>query len=496
MAKDKEVQLDFHYGDGTKDSVKFTVPAGEDGSQGMCEAFDTLPQVDAFGDEPQIIVRSQGECRVVNVPSKGIFTDVRSQAGWSGVALVGDTNSFVASVRNVSLTDAGKVRVDIVLPTLSEGEVSYGATQISAPSGIEVQPLTTTGSTRSYEIQNLDSGMNVQFTIPVTWYVRGTFQASVTANIIDPNTIDYSESDDYSVASYTVSLKSEGEATEDCPLINAVIQGLPIAIGNIQNLNNTTISASTWVEKATGVKLDAAHSFTVKFDRPVSIYAARHTSFTGIYDAITGSSGYGGSIYDPKTSSEDLCTIKPIGSNNDEFKITFKPSSTNVGVLTNTIALFCVKAGANCNTQYFAVIGDGGYKLSQTIEVTANSGSLPHWWKTAKMSNASVREFDIRDVDGTTHNVMINDISNALYKVEGAEMGLMAGLAYDLKIVGTSADGTRVIPIVNQLSTGAVTITKLPEGDNSYRMVVATNATQHDSTTNGLLRYTINDEAH
>lgn len=518
MAQDKQVQLNFNYGDGTTDTVSFLVPAGATGPQGqqgqqgpqgpqgpkgpqggigpagdpasVCDSFTTLPTSDEFGDDPQIIVRSGGQCRVVNVPSKGIFTDIRSQAAWSGIALEGGTNTFVATARNVSVTNAGKVRVDIVLPTLPDNGIEYGTTTVSAPNGVVVTPIITTGANRSYYVENLNSGVNVNFNTPVTWRVKGTYQASVTVNAVDPNTVDYSSSDDYSVASYTVAPKSEGEATIDCPLIMGKVGTTDLAIGSV---SSTVISQARFIEKCLGVVLDADKSFTVEFNRPVTIYAMSPTTTQGSYDVQSDSNGYGGLSYDSNRSlGSSSIEITALDATNAKFKIKFVGGGKEEwGIPTYTLACFGVKAGANCNTQFFGVSADAGYKIGQTIGLTSNGATAPVSEKTTKFSYNSYTTHDIRHVDGTTHQLLAGQSYNPFYKVEGLDITMKQATAYDLTITASIAPET--LPktrIVGVTTTGTVTITYPDPAVNSVHFVTSANTSDHDSTTNGLLKYT------
>lgn len=515
MAQDKQVQLNFNYGDGTTDTVSFLVPAGETGPQGpqgetgpqgpqgetgpagdpasVCDSFTTLPTSDEFGDDPQIIVRSGGQCRVVNVPSKGIFTDIRSQAAWSGIALEDGTNTFVATARNVSVTDAGKVRVDIVLPTLPDNGIEYGTTTVSAPNGIVVTPIITTGANRSYYVENLNSGVNVNFNTPVTWRVKGTYQASVTVNTVDPNTVDYSSSDDYSVASYTVAPKSEGEATIDCPLIEGKIGTTDLAIGNVPNAGQ--VSRADFVAKCLGVVLDADKSFIVEFNRAVTIYDMSPVTRVGTYDVQSDSNGYGGINYQVYQSQVGNVEITPLDDTNTKFKIKFLGfNSNNVswGLPTQTLACFGVKAGANCNTQYFGVSADAGYKIGQTIDLTSNGATAPVSQKTTKFSTNSYTTHDIRHVDGTTHQLIIGNVTGApFYKVEGLGITMQQATVYDLTIAATSTPiSLNKTPIVQQTTVGAVTVNYPNPAVNTVHLVTSDNTSEHDSTTNGLLKYT------
>lgn len=544
MAKDKEVQLDFKYSDGTVDTVKFLVPAGEDGKDGengnsayedavaegfegtreewllslrgadgkdgadgkngadgkdgdpasVCDSFTTLPTSDEFGDDPQIIVRSGGACRVVNVPSKGIFTDIRSQAAWSGIALVGDTNTFVATARNVSVTDAGKVRVDIVLPTIADDGATYGVTAVSASNGITVTPIITTGANRSYYIENLKSGANVNFNTPVTWNVQGTYQASVTVNAVDPNTVDYSSSDDYSVATYTVAPKSDGEATIDCPLISGKIGTTDLAIGSVPS--DHIISPTVFIPKCLGIVLDEERSFEVEFDRPVTIYAMVTWGGTrGVYDVQQNINGYGGLTYNATSSTNDV-TITPLDGTNTKFKITFLANNAvPKGFDIQTLACFGIKAGANCNTQYFGVNADAGYRIGQTIAVTNNGATEPVYNKTSQFSNNSLTTYDIRHVDGTTHQLIVGDTNKALYKVEGLHMTLLEATPYDLTIASIVTPTTLLeTKLITQETIGAVTISYPDPKVNTVHFVASDNTSDHDSTTNGLLKYTFVQE--
>lgn len=493
MANDKEVQLNFNYSDGTTDTVTFLVPAGEkgdnDGAASICESFTTLPTSDEFGDDPQIIVRSGGECRVVNVPSKGIFTDIRSQAAWSGIALEGGTNTFVATARNMSVTNAGKVRVDIVLPTLPDNGIEYGTTTVSAPNSIVVTPIITTGANRSYYVENLNSGVNVNFNTPVTWRKKGTYQASVTVNAVDPNTIDYSSSDDYSVASYTVAPKSDGEATVDCPLIYGSVDGVSLAIGSVQGSNVSDL----W-SKCLGVILDEDNSFVVEFNRPVSIYSMQPTVNMGYYDIKQDVNGLGSINYAVGTTNT-AHQITALDGTNTKFKITFKQADAypNSGLPTQTMGCFGIKAGANCNTQYFVISGDAGYKIGQTIELVNNGTNEPvSATKTTQFSRPEGASHEIRHTDGTTHTLLFgaSSVNGIQYKVEGMELVLKQGVEYDLTLVGKTTPNTLAsTKLVNQHTVGAVTVTYTPN-TNTVRIVTTTNTTEHDSTTNGLIKYT------
>lgn len=490
MSKDKEVQLNFNYSDGTTDTVSFLVPAGDNGdAASICDAFTTLPTSDSFGDDPQIIVRSGGVCRAVTVPSKGIFTDIRSAAAFSGIALEGETNTFVATARNVSVLEAGKVRVDIVLPVLPDGGIVYGDTTISAPTGIVVTPIITTGSNRSYQIENLISGVDVKFNTPITWNVKGAYQASVTVNAVDPNTIDYSSTDDYSVASYTVAPKSEGEATVDCPLIYGSVDGVGLAIGSAQG---ATVS-DLW-SKCLGVLLDEENSFVVKFNRPVSIYSMQPAQLFAYYDIEQNANGLGAVSYvvgDTNTAHQ----ITPLDGTNTKFKITFKKENgfSSSGLPTQTMGCFGIKAGANCNTQYFVISGDAGYKIGQTIALVNNGDNEPvSATKTTQFSQPKGQSHEIRHTDGTTHTLLFGSVGSGgtQYKVEGMELVLKQGVEYDLTLVGTTTPDTLIKkPLVTQYTVGAVTIT-YTEDTNTARIVTTNNTTEHDSTTNGLIKCT------
>lgn len=512
MAQDKQVQLNFNYGDGTTDTVSFLVPAGETGPRGpqgpqgpqgptgatgpagdpasVCDAFTTLPTSEEFGDDPQIIVRSGGQCRVVNVPSKGIFTDIRSQAGWSGIALEGGTNVFVATARNVSVTNAGKVRVDIVLPTLPDNGIEYGTTTVSAPNGIVVTPIITTGANRSYYVENLNSGVNVNFNTPVTWHMKGTYQASMTVNAVDPNTVDYSSSDDYSVASYTVAPKSEGEATIDCPLITGKVGTTDLAIGSAPT--NNLIDSSKFIAKCLGIVLDADKSFTVEFNRAVTIYAMQPVSEYAAYYVQSDSSGYGGVSYRVNESQRAEIEIIALDDTNTKFKIKFVSGGKGLwGLPTQTFACFGVKAGANCNTQYFGVSADAGYKIGQTIDLISNGVTAPVSQKTTRFSYDSYTSHDIRHVDGTTHQLLVSITNAPFYKVEGLDITMQQATAYDLTIAATINPTTlNTTPIVRQTTTGTVSITYPDPAINAVRLVTSDNTSDHDSTTNGLLKYT------
>ena len=510
MAQDKEVQLNFNYGDGTTDTVSFLVPAGETGPQGpqgeigpqgetgpagdpasVCDSFTTLPVSDEFGDDPQIIVRSGGQCRVVNVPSKGIFTDVRSQAAWSGIALEGDTNTFIATARNVSVTNAGKIRVDIVLPTLPDNGIEYGTTTVSAPNGILVTPIITTGANRSYYVENLNSGVNVSFNTPVTWNVKGTYQASMTVNAVDPNTVDYSSSDDYSVASYTVAHKSDGEGTIDCPLIMGKIGTTDLSIGSAPT--NNVIDTSKFIAKCLGIVLDADKSFTVEFNRAVTIYAMNRMMVFGTYDVQSDSNGYGGASYRADESQSGNIEIIALDGTNTKFKIKFVGGGNATwGLPTQTLACFGVKVSANCNTQYFGVSADAGYKIGQTIDLTSNGATAPVSHKTTKFSSNSYNTYDIRHVDGTTHQLLMTGVSGApFYKVEGLDITMQQATVYDLTIAATLTPTTlSKTHIIRQTTTGTVTVTYPNPTVNTVRLVTSDNTSDHDSTTNGLLKYT------
>ena len=510
MAQDKQVQLNFNYGDGTTDTVSFLVPAGETGPQGpqgpqgptgatgpagdpasVCDSFTTLPTSDEFGDDPQIIVRSGGQCRVVNVPSKGIFTDIRSQAAWSGIALEGGTNTFVATARNVSVTNAGKVRVDIVLPTLPDNGIEYGTTTVSAPNGIVVTPIITSGANRSYYVENLNSGVNVNFNTPVTWRMKGTYQASVTVNAVDPNTVDYSSSDDYSVASYTVAPKSEGEGTIDCPLITGKIGTTDLAIGSAPASGQ--IHLSQFIPKCLGIVLDEDKSFTVEFNRAVTIYAMEEGTRYGNYDVQSNSNGIGATNYTVGASTVGITEITPLDGTNTKFKIKFVGGGNPAwGVLTRTLACFGVKAGANCNTQYFGVSADAGYKIGQTIDLTSNGATAPVSQKTTKFSYSTHKSYDIRHSDGTTHQLLVSDTTNSpFYKVEGLDITMQQATVYDLTIAATLNPTTLPkTPIIQQITAGAVTATYPAPAINTVRLVTSDNTSDHDSTTNGLLKYT------
>ena len=552
MAQDKEVQLNFKYGDGTTDTATFLVPAGNDGAKGdtgnsayqdavasgsfvgtleqwleslkvkgdkgdtgpkgdkgdtgpkgedgpkgadgdpasICDGFSTLPKADEFGEDPLIIVQSQGVCRVVKVPSKGIFTDIRSQAAWSGIALVNGTNTFVASARNVSVTNAGKVRVDIVLPTLPDNGIEYGTTTVSAPNGIVVIPIITTGANRSYYVENLNSGVNVNFNIPVTWRVKGTYQASMTVNAVDPNTVDYSSSDDYSVASYTVAPNSEGEATIDCPLITGKISGVYLAIGS--TTDPTAVTAPQFISKCLGVVLDQDKSFIVEFDRAVSIYPMGLGALYGMYDVQQNSNGYGAVNFTVNTSSNDIVTIAATDATNTKFKITFVGGGNNSwGLPTQTTMCFGIKAGANCRTQFFGVSVDGGYRIGQTATVTNNGANVPTFGKTDKFSWSSPNSYDIRHVDGSTHQLLTGTSYQPFYKVEGVDFTLKEATAYDITVAANLTPSTLTkTMLVNQTTTGAVTITYPSPPLNTIRLVASTNTSDHDSTTNGLIKYT------
>lgn len=504
MTQDKEVQLNFNYGDGTTDTVSFLVPAGETGPQGpqgetgpagdpasVCDSFTTLPVSDEFGDDPQIIVRSGGQCRVVNIPSKGIFTDIRSQAAWTGIALEGGTNTFVATARNVSVTNAGKVRVDIVLPTLPDDDIEYGTTTVSAPNGIVVTPIITTGANRSYYVENLNSGVNVSFNTPVTWNVKGTYQASVTVNAVDPNTVDYSSSDDYSVASYTVAPKSYGEGTIDCPLITGKIGTTDLAIGSAVT-SSSMITQAEFVSKCLGIVLDGDRSFEVEFNRPVTIYPMRYVTIYGNYDVQQNSNGYGALSYETGSSSTGIVEITPLDGTSTKFKIKFVGGGTTSWYVdTHTLACFGVKAGANCNTQFFGVSADAGYRIGQTVTLTSDGATAPVYTKTSQFSYPTPNSHDIRHVDGTTHQLLVGASYQPLYKVEGLDMTLLEATAYDLTIAATIAPTT--LPktkLIAQTTTGTVTITYPNPAVNTVRFVASTNTSDHDSTTNGLLKYT------
>ena len=543
MAQDKEVQLNFKYGDGTTDTATFLVPAGNDGAKGdtgnsayqdavasgsfvgtleqwleslkvkgdkgdtgpkgedglkgadgdpasICDGFSTLPKVDEFGEDPLIIVQSQGVCRVVKVPSKGIFTDIRSQAAWSGIALVDGTNTFVASARNISVTDAGQIRVDIVLPVLADNGIEYGATSISAPSGTIVTPIITTGSNRSYMIENLKSGVSVDFNTQITWRFRGTYQASVTVNAVDPNTIDYSYSDDYSVATYTVAPKSDGEGTIDCPLITGKISGVDLAIGS--TTDPIEVTASEFISKCLGVVLDQDKSFIVEFDRAVSIYPMGLGALYGMYDVQQNSNGYGAVNFTVNTSSNNIVTIAATDATNTKFKITFVGGGDNSwGLPTQTTMCFGIKAGANCRTQFFGVSVDGGYRIGQTATVTNNGANVPTFGKTDKFSASSPKSYDIRHVDGSTHQLLTGVAYKPLYKVEGVDFTLKEATAYDITVAANLTPSTLAqTMLVKQTTTGAVTITYPSPPLNTIRLVASTNTSDHDSTTNGLIKYT------
>ena len=505
MAQDKQVQLNFNYGDGTTDTVSFLVPAGETGPQGpqgetgpagdpasVCDSFTTLPVSDEFGDDPQIIVRSGGQCRVVNVPSKGIFTDIRSQAAWSGIALEGGTNTFVATAHNMSVTNAGKVRVDIVLPTLPDNGIEYGTTTVSAPNGIVVTPIITTGANRSYYVENLNSGVNVNFNTPVTWHKKGTYQASVTVNAVDPNTVDYSSSDDYSVASYTVAPKSDGEVTIDCPLITGKVGTTDLAIGSVPPNTNGQISKTAFISKCLGVVLDADKSFIVEFDRAVTIYAMQAAMLCGVYDVQSDSNGYGGVSYRVGQSGTTGVEITQLDGTNTKFKIKFVSAGVEAwGIQTYTLACFGVKAGANCNTQYFGVNVDAGYKIGQTIDLTSNGATAPVSSKGTKFSTDVYTTHDIRHVDGTTHQLVIGESYVPFYKVEYLDIIMQEATVYDLTIAATLTPTTlSKTNVVQQTTTGTVTITYPDPTVNTVRLVTSDNTSDHDSTTNGLLKYT------
>ena len=546
MAQDKQVQLNFNYGDGTTDTVSFLVPAGNNGEKGdtgnsayqdavasgsfvgtleqwleslkvkgdkgdkgdtgpkgedgpkgadgdpasICDGFATLPKADEFGVDPLIIVQSQGVCRVVKIPSKGIFTDIRSQAAWSGITLVGGTNTFVASARNVSVTDAGQIRVDIVLPVLADNGIEYGETSISAPSGTIVTPIITTGSNRSYMITNLKSGVNVDFNTQITWRVRGTYQASVTVNAVDPNTIDYSSSDDYSVATYTVAPKSDGEGTIDCPLITGKISGVDLAIGSAPDPN--TITSTQFISKCLGVVLDQDKSFIVEFDRAVTIYPMGYSTQYGHYDVQQNSNGYGAINFAANVSSNNVVTIAPTDATNTKFKITFiGGGNKSWGMPTQTTMCFGIKAGAKCRTQFFGVSVDAGYRFGQTAIVTNGGANVPTFKKTDKFSKSSPASYDIRHVDGSTHQLLIGDAYQPLYKVEGVDFTLKEAKAYDITVAANLTPSTLTqTNLVNQTTIGPVTITYPSPSQNTIRLVTSTNTSDRDSTTNGLLKYT------
>lgn len=161
------------------------------------------------------------------------------------------------------------------------------------------------------------------------------------------------------------------------------------------------------------------------------------------------------------------------------------------GVLTHTLACFGVKAGAKCNTQFFGVSVDAGYRIGQTIKVANNGGAEPVYSKTSKFSFTEPTSHDIRHVDGTTHQLLFGASYRPLYKVEGVDMTLKQATVYDLNIAGTLSPTTLPkTPLVSQTTAGTVSTTYPNPAVNTVRFVASTSTSDHDSTTNGLLKYT------
>lgn len=492
MGQDKEVTLNFNFNDKTTDTFKFLVPAGEKGEDGtnanICDAFKTLPKGTSFGEHPLIIVHSDGECRVVEVPSKGIFTDIRSQAAWVGSALKGASNEFKATARNASLTDSGKVRLDIVLPVSAESAIVYGASSVSAPTGTIVTPIITSGSSRSYEIQNLKPGMQVDISTKITWNVIGTFQASATINSVDPAVIDYSASDDYSVASYTVSPTSDGIVTIDCPLIEASINGIALQVNSIAAAISHTQTDQSFL-KGLIVIPEPDGTFLIKFNRSVTVYLAQPTtSIVGMYDADSDTNMMANFTFNKNSSlPTDAGTIVPIDATNTVFRVNlFAAAPSYINIPKMSAVCIIVQAGAGCNLQWMSVFVDRGYKIGQTLTLKNNGANVPSHTKGKKISNASSSTYNIRHVDGTTHTIITVNNAEA-YMVEQLNITMKQATAYDFDITSTSTPEKLPSQIVNIFGSGPVTITRTSA--TQVKFVANTNTSDKESATNGSLKY-------
>ena len=212
----------------------------------------------------------------------------------------------------------------------------------------------------------------------------------------------------------------------------------------------------------------------------------------GVYDVQSNSNGYGGVGYNAGQSQNTSIVITPLDGTNTKFKIKFVGGGqASWGLPTQTLGCFGVKAGANCNVQYFGVSADAGYKIGQTIDLTSNGATAPVSQKTTKFSYSSYGTYDIRHVDGTTHQLLTGQSYNPFYKVEGLDITMKQATVYDLTIAATINPTTLgATPIVQQTTIGAVTITSPAPEIKTVRLVTSVNTSNHDSTTNGLLKYT------
>ena len=99
----------------------------------------------------------------------------------------------------------------------------------------------------------------------------------------------------------------------------------------------------------------------------------------------------------------------------------------------------------------------------------------------------------VAECDNTYYLDLAKDapLGSVLTWIEGVDFTLKEATAYDITVAANLTPSTLAqTMLVKQTTTGAVTITYPSPPLNTIRLVASTNTSDHDSTTNGLIKYT------
>lgn len=318
----------------------------------LCEEFSNLPESNKWGEDARLPVLTPTGCITVPVSTEGIFTDLRMSTSFSYGVMEGGTNTFLAQVMNASKVPAGEIEVVIVLPKV-EDRITYGDEIYSNPStgGDLISKKNDEDSIKTYKITGINPGEIAGISIPITWDITGTYQASAQLKIIDGNTIDFNQKDDYSVSSVSINSKSEGEETIDCPLIEAKIDGINIPVfGEIPS--NRELVQDSNIEIIEGgresIEVEFNHGITyslngMKKDVINFVYYKNYTYKADIRNNL--------SLFTFNTinnSVDNNFLVEELASN--KLRISLKPE---VGSGAIRISL---SVGLNCKKQFIAVM--------------------------------------------------------------------------------------------------------------------------------------------
>lgn len=264
------------------------VPTPEAGGMDVCEAFDKLPQSTSFGDKPKLIVQDAGECKVVQVSTTGIFSDIRAGAKASPATVIeGQTSRVTLSARNVSTVTVDKVRLIATMPTNNDPDNPYYIASepvIDKPEGTTVKKVTD----GTWDITPMRKGDVVEISYDIEFLTKGTRNFSATLDIMDDTVIDFDTADDYATASVSVAGREiTNPDPVTCPMMNVEVsldgkKYFPVTLvevtststswGNTVAINPESAVLAKAISSPTGAKVDTIH---VRSKVPITLQPVR-----------------------------------------------------------------------------------------------------------------------------------------------------------------------------------------------------------------------------